>query len=194
MREFLKRIPRFFVVPLFVVGGVVVGLGAYTIYIARLHSYISDKPEACINCHIMTPYYGSWAHGSHREWAHCNDCHVPQDNVFRKYAFKAMDGLYHSAVFTFRAEPQVIRPRNSSNGVIMENCIRCHIQLNTEFVKTGMISYTQVREGEGKACWDCHRDVPHMNISNISSTPNAIAPLPQSPVPEWLKNIMKNKK
>lgn len=105
-----------------------------------------------------------------------------------------MDGLYHAAVFTLKEEPQVIRPRDASKEVIMNNCIRCHTQLNTEFVNTGMINYTQVQEGEGKACWDCHREVPHTVVSNLSSSPNAIVPLPQSPVPDWLKNIMRNKK
>ena len=142
----------------------------------------------------MTPYYQSWMHSSHHLWTSCNDCHVPQDSFFKKYAFKATDGLYHSAIFTARREPQVIRPRNASKEVLMNNCIRCHTQLNTEFVNTGMISYAQVAEGAGKACWDCHREIPHSMISSLSSSPNAIVPLPQSPVPVWLKNIMKTKK
>lgn len=190
MRKFLGIIPRIFVLPLFIVGGIAAGVAGYAFYMSRAYSYLSDDPAACINCHIMTPYYQSWAHSSHREWAHCNDCHVPHDNVFNKYAFKAKDGLYHSAVFTIKGEPQAIRPKDASRGVIMENCIRCHTQLNTEFVKTGMISYVQVKEGEGKACWDCHRDVPHTMVSNLSSSPGAIVPLPRSPVPQWLKNIM----
>lgn len=180
-----------FVLPLFVTAGVVAGLGAYTFYMSRAYSYLSDDPAACVNCHIMTPYYLSWMHSSHHVHTNCNDCHVPQDNVVDKYAFKAMDGLYHSAVFTINGEPQVIRPRTASHEVIMNNCIRCHTQLNTEFVNTGMITYVQAREGEGKACWDCHRDVPHSMVSNLSSSPNAIVPLPESPVPEWLKNLMK---
>ena len=98
----------------------------------------------------MTPYYQSWLHSSHHLWATCNDCHVPQDNVFNQYAFKAMDGLYHAAVFTVKGESQVIRPRLASYEVIMDNCIRCHSQLNTEFVNTGMIHYAQTIEGEGK--------------------------------------------
>lgn len=194
MRKFLNTIPRYFVVPFFVIAGIAAGLGGYTLYMSRAHSYLSDDPSACINCHIMTPYYQSWQRSSHRERAHCNDCHVPQNNFVNKYAFKAMDGLYHAAVFTVKAEPQVIRPRDASNKVIMDNCIRCHAQLNTEFVNTGMINYAQVKEGEGKACWDCHREVPHTMVSNLSSSPNAIVPLPQSPVPDWLKKIMKNKK
>ncbi len=104
-----------------------------------------------------------------------------------------MDGLYHSAVFTVKGEPQSIRPRTASNNVIMENCIRCHTQLNTEFVKTGMISYTEAKEGQGKACWDCHQNVPHTKVSNLGSSPGAIVPLPASPVPDWLKKMMKNR-
>ena len=123
MRKFLNSIPLYLILPLFVLGGVACGLGAYAMYMSRAHSYLSDDPSACINCHIMTPYYQSWMHSSHSNWTHCNDCHVPQDNVMSKYAFKAMDGLYHSYVFTLRAEPMVIRPRDASKGVIMNNCI-----------------------------------------------------------------------
>ncbi|MGL4780764.1 MAG: cytochrome c nitrite reductase small subunit [Bacteroidales bacterium] len=194
MKKLLNLIPGWFVVPLFIIGGIAVGLTGYIIYVSRAHTYLSDDPAACVNCHIMAPYYQSWMHSSHGKETTCNDCHVPQDNVFNKYAFKAMDGLYHSAVFTLRGEPDVIRPRDASSQVIMDNCIRCHTQLNTEFVNTGMIDYTQTTEGEGKKCWDCHRDVPHTVVSNISSTPNAIVPMPESPVPAWLKKMMNNKK
>jgi len=191
MKNFLNLIPRVFILPLFIVGGLLAGLAIYTVYMSRAHSYLSDKPETCVNCHIMTPYYQSWMHSSHHAWTNCNDCHVPQDNVVSKYAFKAMDGLYHAAVFTVNAEPQVIRPRKASYKVIMNNCIRCHTQLNTEFVDTGMIGYADVEKGEGKACWDCHRQVPHTVVSNIASAPNAIVPLPESPVPDWLNKLMK---
>lgn len=192
MKKLLSYIPTRFILPLFIVTGVLAGLGGYTMYMSRAYSYLSDDPAACINCHIMTPYYQSWNHSSHAQWATCNDCHVPHDNIVAKYAFKAKDGLYHSAVFTMRAEPQVIRPREESYQVIMNNCIRCHTQLNTEFVKTGMIDYADTKHGQGKACWDCHTEIPHTKVSNLSSSPNAIVPLPASPVPDWLKNKMKN--
>ncbi|WP_185154680.1 cytochrome c nitrite reductase small subunit [Dysgonomonas sp. 511] len=192
IKKLLSHIPNQFILPLFVVGGLIVGLGGYTVYMSRAHSYLSDDPSACVNCHIMAPYYQSWNHSSHAQWATCNDCHVPQDNVLNKYAFKAKDGLYHAAIFTINGEPNVIRPREESYEVIMNNCIRCHLQLNTEFVKTGMIDYCDVKEGKGKACWDCHTQVPHTKVSNLSSSPNAIVPLPASPVPDWLKKRMKN--
>lgn len=191
MKKFLKIIPYQFVLPLFIVAGVLVGLVAYSIYVSRAYSYLSDKPEACINCHIMSPYYASWRHSSHGNVATCNDCHVPHDNVFHKYAFKAKDGLYHAAVFTLREEPDAIRPRAESHEVIMNNCIRCHEQLNTALVSTGTIDYQDVMHGQGKACWDCHQEVPHSKISNIAGAPNVIAPMPESPVPDWLKKQMK---
>ncbi len=185
-----KPFPRQLILPTVILIGVAVGLAVYLAYMSRAASYLTDEPSACVNCHIMAPYYQSWQKSSHQPWATCNDCHVPQDNIIRGYAFKAMDGLYHAAVFTLRAEPQVIRPRNASYGAIMENCIRCHTQLNTEFVKTGMVRYSQVAKGEARACWDCHREVPHGIISNIAMSPDAIVPLPESPVPGWLKSMM----
>jgi len=191
MKKLLDYIPRQFILPLFIIGGVFAGLGIYTIYMSRAFSYLSDSPEACINCHIMTPYYATWEHSSHAQWATCNDCHVPHDNIVEKYAFKAVDGLYHAAVFTARKEPIAIRAREASSTVIMDNCIRCHADLNRELVNTGFTCYKDVQDGNAKACWDCHRDVIHGTQSSIVSAPNAIVPLPKSPIPDWLKKQMK---
>jgi cytochrome c nitrite reductase small subunit len=53
------------------------------------------------------------------------------------------------------------------------------------------VKYSQVHDGKARACWDCHREVPHGIISNLAMSPNAIVPLPDSPVPSWLKKMMK---
>lgn len=190
MKKILAQLPNTFVLLFFICGGLVAGLSGYIAYMSRAVSYASDDPSACINCHIMTPYYQSWSRSSHAQRATCNDCHVPNDNFISAYSFKAQDGLYHAAVFTAKAEPQVIRPREASYTVIMDNCIRCHTQLNTEFVKTGMLSYVDTKQGKGKACWDCHTQVPHTNVSNLAASPNAVVPLPASPVPAWLKDLL----
>jgi cytochrome c nitrite reductase small subunit len=193
-KGFLKRIfsclPDKLVLPMCVIGGLIVGLGAYCLYASNVVSYLDDDPKACVNCHIMASYYQSWSRSSHAVGVTCNDCHVPQHNALSKYLFKAKDGLYHAAVFTVRAEAQAIRPTDSSYEVILENCVRCHTQLNTEFVKTGMVKYADVKKGRQQACWDCHRDVPHKMISNLASAPDAAIPFPASPVPQWLKAIM----
>ena len=172
--------------------GVVAGIGSYLVYMSRVWSYAGDDPATCINCHVMEPYYATWMHSSHGIETTCNDCHVPHDSFVRKYFFKATDGLRHSYVFTMRGEPQSMKAIPESQKVIYENCIRCHSQLNQEFVKTGMLSGASITDGTEMACWDCHRDVPHGGVNSLSNTPNAIVPFPKSPVPDWIKRAKKS--
>ncbi len=176
--------------------GVIVGLVALFMYLLRMHTYIiGDDPAACINCHIMSPYYATWSHSSHARDATCNDCHVPNGNMLAHYAFKGIDGMKHVAYFVTRSEHQAIEAETMSDEVIMDNCIRCHKQLNQEFVKTGRIDYMEAKRGEGLACWDCHRNVPHAGKNSLSSTPNAeyVEPMPPSPVPAWLQKALGHK-
>lgn len=183
--------PRRWFIPVVILLGTMAGSGAYTFYVSRAWTYISDKPETCINCHIMAPQYTTWRHSSHRERTVCNDCHVPQNNIFKSYYFKAMDGMRHSAIFTTRGYDQSIRMLEPGNRVVQENCIRCHEHLN-ERVKTG-VTYDDAKSGMGKRCWDCHRDVPHGKVRSLSVTPFTQVPVPESPAPDWLKNMIKNK-
>ncbi len=179
--------------PAIIISGSFVGLFIYAFFASRAYSYLSDDPSACVNCHIMSPYYATWSHSSHGRNTTCNDCHVPHNNVVNKYFFKAKDGLRHAAVFTIRGEDQALIAIDASSRVIMDNCIRCHQQLNTEFVKTGRMGFKDIEEMNGNACWDCHRDVPHTRSRSLSSTPYARAPMPDTNVPVWLKN-QRNKK
>ena len=169
-----------------VVCGVIVGTLGLFAYMLRAQSYLGDDPSACVNCHIMAPYYATWMHSSHGRDATCNDCHVPHQNFVKKYVFKGKDGIGHVAKFVTNSERQVITANDASAEVIRDNCVRCHEQLNTEFVKDGRMSFMQTKRGEGKACWDCHRNVPHGGNS-LSSTPDALVPYADSPVPTWLK-------
>ena len=177
--------------PVIILAGIFVGLGFYTIRISNAASYLSDDPKACINCHVMNPHYLSWQHSSHREVAHCNDCHVPQDNVVNKYYFKAKDGLYHSSVFTMRAEPQVIQIKDAGKSVVQQNCIRCHTELLDDAdMNTISNEFSHLRTD--RACWDCHRNVPHGRVNSLSATPNGIVPDHKDPVPKWLRNFLPN--
>lgn len=89
--------------------GMALGTGMFVFHVSRAASYLSDSPETCINCHVMTTEYATWRHSSHAGVATCNDCHVPHTSLPAHYAFKAKDGLWHATVFTMRWEPQVIR-------------------------------------------------------------------------------------
>ena len=115
--------------PGFLVLGAVAGMGLFVFHISRAASYLSDRPETCMNCHVMTTQYVTWQHSSHARVATCNDCHVPHDSLIRKYAFKARDGLWHSTVFTMRWEPQAIRLSHGAIPVVEENCRRCHAKV-----------------------------------------------------------------
>lgn len=192
-REFLNSISYKQKVFLTTSCGVIVGLVVLFMYLLRMHTYIiGDDPAACINCHIMSPYYATWSHSSHAPDVTCNDCHVPNGNMAAHYAFKGLDGMKHVAYFITHSEHQAIQAEAMSDEVIMDNCIRCHKQLNQEFVKTGRIDYMEAQRGEGKACWDCHRNVPHMGKNSLSATPGAeyVEPMPPSPVPGWLQRAL----
>jgi cytochrome c nitrite reductase small subunit len=197
LRKFTSLLPKLSFrqkVAAIILSGVVVGLTVLFMYLLRMHTYIvGDDPAACVNCHIMSPYHSTWARSSHGRDATCNDCHVPHNNIVAKYYFKGKDGMKHVAYFVTHAEHQAIMAEEASSQVIMNNCIRCHEELNTRLVRTGKIDYMLAKRGEGMTCWDCHRDVPHGGMNSLSSTPHAETqvPIPPSPVPEWLQKILR---
>lgn len=190
MTKFLIKIipPHRWKLPITLVLAIFLGLFFYSIYLSKAGSYLSDNPQTCINCHVMVPQYATWNHGSHRELASCNECHVPHNNVVSTYYFKAKDGLRHATMFTFRLEPQVIHIKDAGIEVVQQNCLRCHEELI-------MTAEQQVNnkafhsERETRLCWECHRETPHGTVNSLSIVPNAIVPLPESPVPEWIKEI-----
>ncbi len=195
-----KQTPRFqkiapppqWRMPVLILAGIFTGLLFLVVHISKAPSYLSDQPETCINCHIMTPQYATWMHSAHRETAHCNDCHVPHNNVLNKYYFKAKDGLRHATIFTLRREPQVIFIKEEGREVVQGNCVRCHEQLITDsklMAKTGEFQHYRTE----RSCVECHRVVPHGRVNSLSSTPNAQVPLLPSPVPDWLKELTDNK-
>ena len=174
------------------------GLGLYVLKLSNAAAYLSDDPQACVNCHVMTPQYMTWARSAHREVATCNDCHVPHNNIFNQYYFKAMDGLYHSYIFTIRAEPQVIQARQPSVEVIQDNCIRCHAPQVTD-AKTAAFVEDHHYKRTDRTCWECHRETPHGRVKSLSAVGHMIEPISaQAPpdqqiVPKWLENAMKEK-
>ncbi|MCK9208839.1 MAG: cytochrome c nitrite reductase small subunit [Salinivirgaceae bacterium] len=177
--------------PVILVLGIFVGLALYLFKISKAVSYLSDEPTTCVNCHIMAPQYATWQHSSHRQWTNCNDCHVPHNNVFNKYYFKAKDGIRHATIFTLRSEPQVIMIHEEGQEVVHQNCIRCHEKLLDVDQKLANNHFKHERTG--RKCWECHREVPHGRVNSLSSTPYARVPLPESPVPDWLKMLMDDK-
>lgn len=171
--------------------GAIAALSIYLANTANVTSYLTDDPRACINCHVMTTEYITWKNSSHREVATCNDCHVPQDNVIKKYAFKAKDGLYHASIYTTRTEPQAIIMHEAGQEVVQSNCIRCHTDQVTDAKLSGWIT-THDQDRTERTCWECHREIPHGRVKSLTATGYHLEPLSieeeqQLLVPEWLE-------
>lgn len=167
--------------------GILVGLVIHIFNISNAVSYLSDDPQTCVNCHVMYPEYATWERGSHGRVTTCNDCHVPQDNVIRKYMFKASDGLRHATMFTFRLEPQVIRIKDAGRNVVQENCIRCHANF-LHPISLRSIGAKGIEDDSDGVCWDCHRETPHGKVHSLSSAANIIRPDVKTAVPKWISN------
>ena len=86
----LNRVQRMLLI---IACGAFVGCGALFLYLLRAHTYLGDDSSACVNCHVMSPYYATWMHSSHSRNATCNDCHVPHENVARKYGVSPKNRL-----------------------------------------------------------------------------------------------------
>jgi len=176
-------------VPVIILLGIITGLGVHIFYISNAISYLSDKPETCINCHVMNPQYVSWEKGSHGRVANCNDCHVPQNNFISKYYFKAKDGLRHATIFTLRTEPQVMQIKQDGKDAVQSNCIRCHYNLLYP-ISTQAINNKSIMANYDGYCWDCHRETPHGRVNSLSSAPYARVPNLKPIMPKWLEKII----
>ena len=183
--------PKAWRFPVLLLIGILIGLFCFLFYVSKAYSYLSDNPKTCVNCHIMAPQYATWSHSSHRQYTNCNECHVPHNNVFNKYFFKAKDGMRHASMFALRMEPQVIFIHEAGRDVVHQNCVRCHSKLLADPKLSASVRDLHAQRTV-RVCWECHREVPHGRVNSLSSTPYARVPLPESPVPDWLKEAMKD--
>lgn len=157
--------------------GVAAGGGVVVARISNMVSYFSDVPETCMNCHVMTDAYATWKRGSHSRVAVCTDCHVPHSNPVAKWFFKGKDGMRHSAVFTLRTEPQVLRLSDGAVPVVQASCLHCH---SDQFA---MVRLAEVSE---RKCWDCHNSI-HGKVHSLSASPEVLRPKLPSAGLDWMK-------
>ena len=136
--------------------GMALGLGAFTFVYARGHSYLTNDPAACANCHVMTEHYAAWQKSSHRNVAVCNDCHTPH-NFLGKYYTKGLNGFWHSFYFTTGRYPDPLRITPRNHRVTEAACRYCHAEM-TDAIEHGA-GYPEA--GEEMRCTRCHADVGH---------------------------------
>lgn len=136
--------------------GAATGLGLFTFGYADGASYMTNDPQACVNCHVMRPQFDAWVKSSHSKFATCNDCHAPH-NFVGKYYCKSRNGFFHSLAFTTGDFPDNIQMHDYNKGVVEENCRYCHSEL-THGIDP------QPDEGgkvESLSCIRCHSTVGH---------------------------------
>jgi cytochrome c nitrite reductase small subunit len=162
----LRGLPKKWQTAIYILAGLIGGLALFIVRISNASSYLSDAPQTCMNCHVMTDAYASWQQSSHGRVTVCNDCHVPHINPVAKYTFKASDGLKHSYVFTFRLEPQVLDLSKGAKPVVQDNCLRCHF---------GVLEMVRLSDSSQRKCWDCHNNI-HGSVHSISASPAELRP------------------
>jgi len=132
--------------------GLLVGLGLFTFYYARGHSYFADDPKACVNCHIMRDQYDGWNRSSHKGVATCNTCHTPK-NILGKYAVKGINGWNHSAAFTSGHFHEPLQINSFNRKIVLNNCMYCHKEIVSQMATN--------TSGEKMDCLSCHSDTGH---------------------------------
>ena len=133
--------------------GATFGVGTYTFVYAEGGSYLTDRPEACANCHVMQEYYDGWIKSSHRAVAVCNDCHTP-GGFLAKYWTKASNGYHHSLAFTTGSFPDVLQIKPGNREIVERACQTCH-QAIIQAIEGPH------REGSALSCVRCHATAGH---------------------------------
>jgi cytochrome c nitrite reductase small subunit len=151
---------------LVVAGGILFGLGGFTLQYGEGLSYFSKNPAACANCHIMNSQYDSWQKSSHHTAATCVDCHLPHDFI-GKYLAKAENGYNHSRAFTMQDFAEPIRINEKNSRILQANCLACH----GDFVHE-LVSSTQA-DPDGIRCVHCHRSAGHGVLAGLGGPEQA---------------------
>ena len=152
---------------------VVIGLSGYLVVESKALSYLSSDPKVCINCHAMNTHYATWQHSSHRNWATCVDCHLPQDSFVDKVIAKARDGYNHSVAMTLGDYGKNLRTSKDAAKRIQKNCISCHDEAVSQMLaNAALYQNTEHDLAMGRPCWDCHREVPHGTTRSLLTAQN----------------------
>ena len=134
--------------------GLLAGVGGYTFYYAKGHSYLTNDPNACANCHIMRGHLDSWAKSSHHDVAVCNDCHAPH-NLIGKYMTKASNGYHHSLAFTTGKFHEPIQITDKNRKITEQACRYCHSDAVSMIDCAG-------KKDDTLSCLRCHSNVGHL--------------------------------
>jgi predicted CXXCH cytochrome family protein len=127
----------------------------------------TSRSQFCMSCHIMQPYYDSWAESPHKD-VNCIKCHFPPG------AGEKIRGKLQGLVQLIKYVTATAGPRLSAE-IPDESCLRCH---DTRLL-AGRVDFhgipfdhrphlTQERRGKRLRCTSCHNQIvqgAHMTVS-----------------------------
>jgi cytochrome c nitrite reductase small subunit len=136
--------------------GASLGVGVFTFGYAKGASYLTNRPEACANCHVMKEHLDAWVKSSHGRFATCNDCHAPHD-LLGKYFCRGRNGMFHSWAFTTGLFPDQIQITKYNRQVVENACRYCHAPITHQIDPLP----TSAGTVETISCLHCHSTVGH---------------------------------
>ncbi len=119
---------------------------------------LTYKPEACLSCHIMEPYYENWKASRHNKVG-CIDCHPYRPSTIVQSSVRYLTGAFRL-------------PLQSS--VKDEQCIVCHKPESINVVNFRGVPFNhlehikKVKRGKALHCTSCHYSLvqtsTHMDV------------------------------
>ncbi|MEZ6855104.1 cytochrome c nitrite reductase small subunit [Halodesulfovibrio aestuarii] len=144
----------------------------YIVYSSMAFTYLSGDSKYCINCHAMNTQYSTWKKGSHALVAECVDCHLPQDNIIKKYIVKSEIGAHDVIAFTKNDYKNSITITSESASRVQNNCIRCHGKTVERLMFNSMDQHKDDAVTTGRRCWSCHNQIAHGKVRGLTTMPN----------------------
>ena len=71
--------------------------------------------------------------------------------------------------------------------------MHCHEDVLHD-TRLSVVTGEMALHGEGKLCWDCHRETPHGSVNSLASVPHARVPFVTPVMPEWLTAFLEKKR
>ncbi|MGB5401502.1 MAG: cytochrome c3 family protein, partial [Thermoanaerobaculia bacterium] len=149
--------------------GLILGIGIVATYGAM---HMSSTPSFCGSCHVMSPYYESWAESSHAN-INCVDCHISPgitQELRKKYEAMAMVARYFTG--TYGTNPWA--------EVDDSACLECHerrLLMGREVFGDVLFDHgphlSELRRGKRLKCTSCHSQIvqgSHMTVTATTCT------------------------
>ncbi|MGB5294613.1 MAG: NapC/NirT family cytochrome c, partial [Thermoanaerobaculia bacterium] len=149
--------------------GLILGIGIVATYGAM---HMSSTPGFCGSCHVMSPYYESWAESSHAN-INCVDCHISPgitQELRKKYEAMAMVARYFTG--TYGTNPWA--------EVDDSACLECHerrLLMGREVFGDVLFDHgphlSELRRGKRLKCTSCHSQIvqgSHMTVTATTCT------------------------